>query len=176
MYHLVGHVNDRWHIPSTQLFQPNSMAVCSCKYCCFAVVEKVQVSVDHVHLFKTNFLNIFFIFLWLPRPDLPRPIKVNLAIPIIFIVLCVILVMLPSIKEPMNLVYGILITLTGVPFYYLAIKWKNKPACLGNSSKGFERFCQLMFNTLFVDGDDKENWIFYCGMSPRNGDNNFCFI
>lgn len=69
--------------------------------------------------------------------------------------------MLPSLKAPMNLVYGILITLTGVPFYYLGIKWKNKPAFLGNSSKGFERFCQLMFNTLFVDGQEKENWIFY---------------
>lgn len=81
----------------------------------------------------------------------------NLAIPIIFIVLCVILVMLPSIDAPMNLVYGILITLTGVPFYYLGIKWKNKPEFLGKSSKGFERFCQLIFMTLFVDGEEKEN-------------------
>lgn len=95
------------------------------------------------------------------RPDLPRPIKVNLAIPIIFIVLCVILVMLPSIDEPMNLVYGILITLTGIPFYYLGIKWKNRPAVLGNSSKSVERFCQLLFNTLFVDAQEKENWIFF---------------
>lgn len=91
------------------------------------------------------------------RPDLPRPIKVNLSIPIIFIVLCVVLVMLPSIKEPMNLVYGILITLTGVPFYYLGIKWENKPACLGRVSKGFERFCQLMFSTLFVESQEKQN-------------------
>lgn len=81
----------------------------------------------------------------------------NLAIPIIFIILCVVLVMLPSLEAPMNLVYGILITLTGVPFYYLGIKWKNKPAVLGNTSKSVERFCQLMFNTLFVDGEEKEN-------------------
>ena len=85
------------------------------------------------------------------RPDLPRPIKVNLALPILFIVFCVTLVLLPSLKEPMQLIFGILITLSGVPVYLLCIKWKNKPALYGRISHGFERFCQIMFNTVFVD-------------------------
>lgn len=127
------------------------MVVGSSEHSRFALVEKVKVSCSYFQM-------IFFYKMCLAfRPDLPRPIKVNLAIPIIFCVLCVVLVMLPSIKKPMNLVYGILMTLTGVPFYYLGIKWKNKPTCLGNASKGFERFCQVMFNTVFVDSQEKEN-------------------
>lgn len=89
------------------------------------------------------------------RPDLPRPIKVHLSLPITFIVLCIILVLLPSIEKPLNLVVGALITLAGVPVYYACIEWKNKPDIYGRISKAFERFCQLMFNTVFVDATEK---------------------
>lgn len=85
------------------------------------------------------------------RPDLPRPIKVHLALPITFSVLCLILVMLPSIEQPMNLVYGFLITVSGVPVYYACIKWRNKPAFYGKVSRASERFCQLMFSTIFLN-------------------------
>lgn len=90
-------------------------------------------------------------FFEIHRPDLPRPIKVNLALPIIFIVLCVTLVLLPSLKQPMNLVIGILITASGIPVYWLCIKWHKKPALYGRLSHYCERFCQLMFNTIFLD-------------------------
>lgn len=91
--------------------------------------------------------------LWLrhSQPNLPRPIKVNLALPITFIILCMILVMLPSLEQPMNLVIGILITLSGVPVYYACIRWRNKPKLYGRLSHGCERFCQIMFNTIFLD-------------------------
>lgn len=89
------------------------------------------------------------------RPDLPRPIRVNLAIPIIFIVLCVVLVLLPSIENPKNLLVGILITAAGIPFYYIGVAWKNKPAFYNHVSRGIERFCQIMFSTMFVDDEEK---------------------
>lgn len=91
--------------------------------------------------------------LWLRKtqPDLPRPIKVNLALPVIFIVLCMILVLLPCLEQPLNLVVGILITLSGVPVYYACIRWRNKPKWYGRVSHGCERFCQLMFNTIFLE-------------------------
>lgn len=91
--------------------------------------------------------------LWMrkTKPDLPRPIKVHLALPIIFVVCCVVLVLLPSFSEPMNLIIGVGITLCGIPFYYACIKWKNKPKVYGMVSKGMVTFCQAMFNTVFVE-------------------------
>lgn len=89
------------------------------------------------------------------RPDLPRPIRVNLAIPVIFIILCVILVLLPSLDDPKNLIVGILITAAGIPFYYIGVEWKNKPAFYNRFSRGIERFCQIMFSTMFVDDEEK---------------------
>ncbi|CAD7079449.1 unnamed protein product [Hermetia illucens] len=94
--------------------------------------------------------------LWLrkTKPDLPRPIKVHLALPIIFIFCCVTLVMLPTLSQPMNLVIGIAITLAGIPFYYICIEWKDKPRFLGKISRGLERFCQAMFNTVLVQSSE----------------------
>lgn len=95
--------------------------------------------------------------LWMrkTKPDLPRPIKVNIALPIIFIVCCVALVMLPTFKDYLNLLIGVGITLAGVPVYYLCIKWKNKPKFYGKISHEIERFCQAMFNTVLIKNTDK---------------------
>ncbi|XP_055387315.1 large neutral amino acids transporter small subunit 1 [Condylostylus longicornis] len=94
--------------------------------------------------------------LWLrrTRPDLPRPIKVNLILPIIFICSCIILVLLPSFTNPLNLLVGIAITLAGVPVYYLCIKWRNKPKVFGHMSKVAEIFCQIFFDTMFIESPD----------------------
>lgn len=86
---------------------------------------------------------------------MPRPIRVNLIIPVVFIVLCVILVLLPSLKSPENLLVGILITAAGIPVYYVGVAWKNKPACYNRVSRSIERFCQIMFCTMFVDQEEK---------------------
>lgn len=98
--------------------------------------------------------------LWLrhTQPDLPRPIRVNLIIPVIFIVLCVVLVLLPSIQSPANLIVGFFVTLSGVPVYYLCIKWKSKPTAIGRFSRLLEKCCQIMFNTVFVDEVEKAVW------------------
>lgn len=85
------------------------------------------------------------------RPDLPRPIKVNLALPIIFIVCCVTLVMIPTFTEPMNLIVGVLITLSGVPIYYVCVVWKSKPKKYIAITQGIERFCQILFDAVFMD-------------------------
>ncbi|KAJ8958821.1 hypothetical protein NQ318_019581 [Aromia moschata] len=67
--------------------------------------------------------------LWLRRkhPDLPRPIRVSTWIPVTFLVCCAFLVLFPIPTQPWNTVVGGAITLSGVPVYYLCVKWKNKP-------------------------------------------------
>lgn len=80
----------------------------------------------------------------------------NLILPILFMIVCIILVLLPSLEQPLNLLYGILITLAGIPVYLVGIKWKNKPAAVGKSTRFFERFCQVTFNTIFAESDNKE--------------------
>ncbi|KAJ9584219.1 hypothetical protein L9F63_021424, partial [Diploptera punctata] len=63
--------------------------------------------------------------LWLrhKKPDLERPIKVNLALPYLFLASCLCLVAIPTISEPLTTLVGLIVTLTGVPIYYIFIKW-----------------------------------------------------
>lgn len=62
------------------------------------------------------------------QPKLVRPIKVNIFVPITFVVICIFLIILPCVEAPYEVGMGTLITLTGVPAYYLGVRWKNKPA------------------------------------------------
>lgn len=65
-----------------------------------------------------------------------------------------ILVLLPSLEAPENLVAGIVITLLGIPVYYLGIAVRNNK-CYNRVSQGVVTFCQIFFTTLFVDEEEK---------------------
>jgi len=70
--------------------------------------------------------------LWMrrTRPDLPRPLKVYLFIPIIFLVGCVALLILPLIADPWNTSIGAAIIFTGFPAYWvLQYQHKTSKAC-----------------------------------------------
>ncbi|CAL4224587.1 unnamed protein product, partial [Meganyctiphanes norvegica] len=72
--------------------------------------------------------------LWLRRaqPERPRPVKCHTAIPIIFLIGCLYLVIVPMISEPRATGMGILITLSGIPVYAFGVLWKNKPKWIHN--------------------------------------------
>lgn len=65
--------------------------------------------------------------LWLrhKEPEMARPIRVNTAIPVLFICCCMFLVLFPIASEPWNAVIGLAITLSGIPVYYLFVTKKN---------------------------------------------------
>lgn len=67
------------------------------------------------------------------RPDLARPIKVNLIWPIIYILASIFITIVPMIADPVQTGMGMLIILTGVPVYALFIGWKNKPKFLNDA-------------------------------------------
>ncbi|CAH2234924.1 jg27923, partial [Pararge aegeria aegeria] len=66
--------------------------------------------------------------LWLryKKPDLVRPIRVSLWIPSVFVAVCSILLVVPILSEPVAVGAGALMTLAGVPVYYLFVKSQPK--------------------------------------------------
>lgn len=72
-----------------------------------------------------------------------------------FLIICLSLVLIPSYYEPMNLGINVAITLSGVPFYFLCVKWKNKPKQYETVSKGVEKFCQILFQSVFIDDESQ---------------------
>ncbi|KAK8379520.1 hypothetical protein O3P69_019447 [Scylla paramamosain] len=67
--------------------------------------------------------------LWLryTQPHLPRPIKVHLALPVLVLIGCVYLVVVPVVQEPGSTGLGVLMTLAGIPVYVLGVKCHWKP-------------------------------------------------
>jgi len=61
------------------------------------------------------------------QPDLPRPIKVNLFWPILYIVCSLFVTIVPMIASPVETGIGCLMIFSSVPVYLVFIAWKNKP-------------------------------------------------
>ncbi|KAF7645751.1 hypothetical protein LDENG_00199050, partial [Lucifuga dentata] len=64
------------------------------------------------------------------RPELPRPFKVPLFIPIVFCFTCFFMVFLSLYSDPVNAGIGFAISLTGVPAYYIFIVFDRRPKWL----------------------------------------------
>lgn len=53
-------------------------------------------------------------------------------IPIAFVIICAFLVVVPIYVAPYEVGMGVLITVIGIPFYYVGVVWKTKPLWLTN--------------------------------------------
>lgn len=95
--------------------------------------------------------------LWLRRtqPDLPRPIRVNLIVPVIFLIFCVSLVTTPVFTKFWEFLFGLLVMLSGIPIYFVCIKWRHRTqSTFGPISYGLQSFCQKFFGTVFPDKEE----------------------
>lgn len=94
--------------------------------------------------------------LWLryKKPNLPRPIRVNTALPVLFFVVCTFLVLLPCIESPYETGIGAAITLSGIPVYMVTIYWKSKPLIYRKAIDAFTKMIQGL--TISVEGDEKD--------------------
>ncbi|KAI1888564.1 hypothetical protein AGOR_G00186470 [Albula goreensis] len=77
-------------------------------------------------------------------PQLPRPFKVPLAIAVSFTVVCFFIVGLSLYSDPWNTGGSCVITLSGVPVYYLTIHRPRLPACWRRAFNFCSRKLQIL--------------------------------
>lgn len=78
-------------------------------------------------------------------------------VPIVFVIICIFLIILPCWESPYEVGMGTLITISGIPAYYLGVCWKNKP-------REFNKFMGTFHNImLFI-----ENHYYFCLQSTSH--------
>jgi len=82
------------------------------------------------------------------QPDLPRPIKVNMLWPIIYIFCTIIITVVPMFADPYTTGMGTLVICTAIPVYFVAIAWKNKPKCVQAFFVGMTKLLQKLLIVL----------------------------
>merc|ERR1712223_977162 len=111
-------------------------------------VGDIYVLINYASFVESSFILISIaslLFLRWKQPDMPRPIRVTIVIPIAFFVICSFLVLLPFYVEPLVIGNGLLVTAIGIPVYLVGVYWKNKPKSVQQMMDGLNITTQKMF-------------------------------
>ncbi|XP_006168075.1 asc-type amino acid transporter 1 [Tupaia chinensis] len=90
------------------------------------------------------------------RPALHRPIKVNLLVPITYLVFWAFLLVFSFISEPMVCGVGVIIILTGVPIFFLGVFWRSKPKCVHRLTESMTRWGQELCFVVYPQDSPEE--------------------
>jgi len=117
----------------------------SCAYLASSDIDGlINYSSFSVWLFTGLSVVIILILRW-REPDRERPIKVSYVWPILFIAASVFLVIFPLVQDPVNSGIGILMILSGIPVYWVAVAWKDKPKSFIQEVNKFNLAVQRLF-------------------------------
>uniref|UniRef100_UPI00358DDC7E cystine/glutamate transporter-like n=1 Tax=Myxine glutinosa TaxID=7769 RepID=UPI00358DDC7E len=84
------------------------------------------------------------VYMRFTRPDMRRPFKVPLFMPILFSLSCFVIVFLSLYSDPVNAGIGCVIMLTGIPAYYVLHIWQCKPRLTNEISGRITRVLQFL--------------------------------
>lgn len=91
------------------------------------------------------------------QPDIPRPIKINLIFPVIYLLFWAFLLVFSLWSEPIVCGIGLAIMLTGVPVYFLGVHWQNKPQCFNNFVDAMTRAGQKLCVVVYPQTGSKDD-------------------
>jgi L-type amino acid transporter 5 len=131
-----GHLPGSFGLINIKLLTP----VPSLIFLCLMSLVMLCSSDVYTLITYTSFVESLFIgisvagLLWLrwKRPDMERPIKVNLFFPIFFMIIMSFLIIFPLFYSPFECLMGLALTATGVPVYILGVLWTKKPKSIQN--------------------------------------------
>ena len=130
--------------------------------CCLSLlylfIPDIYVLITYSSVVETFFIMMsvtaVLYFRW-TQPDMPRPIKVNICVPIVFVGICIFLIIVPSWQVPFEVGMGVLITLSGVPFYFLCVAWKKKPQWFQSKIDKITFIMQKLFMSAKEEQDEE---------------------
>ncbi|KAK0051408.1 Y+L amino acid transporter 2-like isoform X3 [Biomphalaria pfeifferi] len=108
----------------------------------------IYVLINYASFVETLFIGMSvsgLLILRVTRPDLERPIRVNLFFPIFYFIICVFLIITPLTTSPKECLMGLIMILTGIPVYVLGVMWEKKPQGFRIAFCKFSKITQKLF-------------------------------
>ena len=91
------------------------------------------------------------LYLRYTQPNRARPIKVNICLPIGFLIVCIFLVVLPLLDDPWLVIVDLIIIVAGIPVYFFFIYWKKKPVWVRTFLGSWDIAVQKLFLAMPTD-------------------------
>uniref|UniRef100_A0A8D3DRJ8 Solute carrier family 7 member 10a n=1 Tax=Scophthalmus maximus TaxID=52904 RepID=A0A8D3DRJ8_SCOMX len=143
---------------------PYLLAMIHLKNCTPIPALLVCVSTTHNLINYVSFINYLsygvtiagLLYLRKKRPNLARPIKVNVLIPITYMVFWAVLLCFSLYSEPVVCGLGMVIMLTGVPVYFVGVYWRNKPKWIHRLVERVTYVGQKVCYVVFPQADPSE--------------------
>ncbi|KAM4570786.1 large neutral amino acids transporter small subunit 1-like isoform 2-T2 [Fundulus diaphanus] len=143
----------------TDLFTPVPSLIFTCLLSMLYAISQDIFSVINLFSFFTwlcvGMAIAGLVWLRITKPDLRRPIKVYLFIPVTFVLGCVFMIIVSFWAAPFESLVGSSIILTGIPAYLLGYKWK-KPHMVKKMLEIFTMFCQKIFMSVPEEKEKQE--------------------
>ncbi|KAI5629829.1 large neutral amino acids transporter small subunit 2 [Silurus asotus] len=126
-------------------------------FTCISTLLMLCTSDMYTLINYVGFINYLFygvtvagqIVLRIKQPDMPRPIKISLVWPVIYLLFWAFLLVFSLYSEPVVCGIGLAIMLTGVPVYFLGVYWDNKPQCFNTFVDKMtylgQKFCVVVY-------------------------------
>ena len=112
----------------------------------FCFVDNVFILINYFNFASWMFfglVGIGLIYLRFKAPDHPRPYKVNIVIPIVFVTICISLLVIGIVSAPKDAAIGAALMLSAIPVYFLLVRPKIHVTSFTNKiKKYFVIFCQ----------------------------------
>ncbi|XP_065352928.1 large neutral amino acids transporter small subunit 1 [Cloeon dipterum] len=121
------------------------------------LIDDVYVLINYLTFVESLFITMSIAsLLWLryKQPNAERPIKVHISLPIMFLFVCLFLVTMPVYERPWEVGVGLLIIATGIPVYFICIRWNNKPKWMVRASDGLNLLCAKSFKCVLEEKED----------------------
>ena len=88
------------------------------------------------------------------HPNRERPIRIPIAIPILFIIILSILIIASAITDIENIGTSLILLSTAIPAYVFGVMWKNKPASFNRQYNSFALLLQKLFHVVHDEHRD----------------------
>uniref|UniRef100_A0A8C5GP68 Asc-type amino acid transporter 1-like n=1 Tax=Gouania willdenowi TaxID=441366 RepID=A0A8C5GP68_GOUWI len=148
------------HLPSllAMIHYKNRTPIPALLVCCTATIVILCIGETHNLINYVSFINYLSYgvtiagllhYRW-RKPNLYRPIKVSLVVPVCYLMFWALLLGFSLHSEPVVCGVGLVIMLTGVPVYFLGVHWKEKPRFIYSFIGEFSDWVSLLLFILFL--------------------------